>query len=248
MNFNDMSIFVTIYETRSINKSSTILQYAQSNLSARLKVLETELDTKLFYRKYNGLVPTESGDLFYQFCKETSNNLEKLKQKCETSKISVLISELLFNHDINNSQTIDLDKSEINIQKTSDIPIIAHQEDFDKIFCFQKIENLKHYDETIGHIESVYACSSNIKASEEMPIFVNKDKNCPFRKQSLMKFTHLKSVVEIDSFENIISLVENGKGIALLPKWLNKRANIKPYDQDIVLIPFYQYEKQNQSR
>ena len=141
MNFNDMSIFVTIYETRSINKSSKILQYAQSNLSARLKVLETELDTKLFYRKYNGLVPTESGGLFYQFCKETSNNLEKLKKKCETSKISILISELLFNHDINNSQTINLDKSEINIQKTSDIPIIAHQEDFDKIFCFQKIEN-----------------------------------------------------------------------------------------------------------
>ena len=248
MNFNDMSIFVTIYETSSINKISKILQYAQSNLSARLKVLETELDTKLFYRKYNGLVPTESGDLFYQFCKETSNNLEKLKKKCETSKISILISELLFNHDINNSQTIDLDKSEINIQKTSDIPIIAHQEEFDKIFCFQKIENLKHYDETIGHIESVYACSSNIKATEEMPIFVNKDKNCPFRKQSLMKFAHLKSVVEIDSFENIISLVENGKGIALLPKWLNKRAKIKPYDQDIVLIPFYQYEKKSQSR
>lgn len=248
MNFNDMSIFVTIYETRSINKSSKILQYAQSNLSARLKVLETELDTKLFYRKYNGLVPTKSGDLFYQFCKETSNNLEKLKKKCEISKISILISELLFNHDINNSQTIDLDKSEINIQKTSDIPTIAHQEDFDKIFCFQKIENLKHYDETIGHIESVYACSSNIKATEEMPIFVNKDKNCPFRKQSLMKFAHLKSVVEIDSFENIISLVENGKGIALLPKWLNKRAKIKPYVQDIVLIPFYQYEKKNQSR
>jgi len=77
------------YETRSINKSSKILQYAQSNLSARLKVLETELDTKLFYRKYNGLIPTESGDLFYQFCKETSNNLEKLKKKCETSKISI---------------------------------------------------------------------------------------------------------------------------------------------------------------
>ena len=155
---------------------------------------------------------------------------------------------MLFNHDINNSQTIDLDKSEINIQKTSDIPIIAHQEDFDKIFCFQKIENLKHYDETIGHIESVYACSSIIKSSEGMPIFVNKDENCPFRKQSLKKFAHLKSVVEIDSFENIISLVENGKGIALLPKWLNKRANIKPYDQDIVLIPFYQYESQNQNK
>ncbi|KXT92378.1 LysR-family regulatory protein [Streptococcus oralis] len=36
-----------------------------------------------------------------------------------------------------------MNKSEINIQKTSDIPIIAHQEDFDKIFCFQKIRTFK---------------------------------------------------------------------------------------------------------
>ncbi|KXT97130.1 LysR-family regulatory protein [Streptococcus oralis] len=49
-------------------------------------MLETELDTKLFYRKYNGLVPTESGDLFYQFCKETSNNLEKLKRNVKPRK------------------------------------------------------------------------------------------------------------------------------------------------------------------
>ena len=92
---------------------------------------------------------------------------------------------MLFNHDINNSQTIDLNKSEINIQKTSDIPIIAHQKTLIKFFAFKKIENLKHYDEIIGHIESVYACSSNIKATEEMPIFVNKDKNCPFWKTKL---------------------------------------------------------------
>lgn len=140
MNFNDMSIFVTIYETRSINKSSKILQYAQSNLSARLKVLETELDTKLFYRKYNGLVSTESGDLFYQFCKETSNNLEKLKKKCETSKISVLISELLFNHDINNSQTIDLNKSEINIQKLRIYQSLLIRKTLIKFFAFKKLK------------------------------------------------------------------------------------------------------------
>ena len=94
MNFNDMKIFVTIYETKSINKSSKILQYAQSNLSARLKVIETELGAKLFLRNYNGLVPTEKGDLFYQFCKETSNNLENLKERISKAKVRVLISEL----------------------------------------------------------------------------------------------------------------------------------------------------------
>ena len=41
MNFNDMSIFVTIYETRSINKSSKILQYAQSNqyLNSQIEIM-----------------------------------------------------------------------------------------------------------------------------------------------------------------------------------------------------------------
>ncbi len=40
-----------------------------------------------------------------------------------------------------------------------------------------------------------------------MPIFVNKDENCPFRKQKLNRslLDFKKSVVEIDSFENIIS-------------------------------------------
>mgnify|MGYP000070590847 CR=1 FL=1 len=133
MNFNDMKIFVTIYETKSINKSSKILQYAQSNLSARLKVIETELGCKLFLRNYNGLVPTEKGDLFYQFCKETSNNLENLKKRISKAKVTVLISELLLNHDINNLHTIDLGISDITIKKTSEIPSVTQQEDFDKI-------------------------------------------------------------------------------------------------------------------
>ncbi|OFT78511.1 LysR family transcriptional regulator [Granulicatella sp. HMSC30F09] len=243
MNFNDMKIFVTIYETKSINKSSKILQYAQSNLSARLKVIETELGCKLFLRNYNGLVPTEKGDLFYQFCKETSNNLENLKKRISKAKVTVLISELLLNHDINNLHTIDLGISDITIKKTSEIPSVAQQEDFDKIFCFQKIKNLKNYDEILGNIETMYFCSSNQLVDKETPFLINKDENCPLRKRTVREFAHLKEFVEIDSFENIITLVEKGQGFALLPTWLKNRSNIKPYTQDFVNIPFYQYEK-----
>ena len=243
MNFNDMKIFVTIYETKSINKSSKILQYAQSNLSARLKVIETELGCKLFLRNYNGLVPTEKGDLFYQFCKETSNNLENLKKRISKAKVTVLISELLLNHDINNLHTIDLGISDITIKKTSEIPSVAQQEYFDKIFCFQKIKNLKNYDEILGNIETMYFCSSNQLVDKETPFLINKDENCPLRKRTVREFAHLKEFVEIDSFENIITLVEKGQGFALLPTWLKNRSNIKPYTQDFVNIPFYQYEK-----
>lgn len=51
MNFNDLTTFVNIYETGSLNQSAIILGYAQSNLSVRLKTLESEMNTALFIRK-----------------------------------------------------------------------------------------------------------------------------------------------------------------------------------------------------
>ncbi len=95
------------------------------------------LETKWKYSilQYNSLIPTESGGLFYQFCKETSNNLE-IKKECETSKISILISELLFNHDIIIHKQLIWIKVGV-YQKTSDIPIIAHRGRIDKIFAFK---------------------------------------------------------------------------------------------------------------
>ena len=64
MNFNDLKIFIDIYETGSLNQSAVNLGYAQSNLTARLKNLESEQATLFFIRKYNGIVPTKNGDKF----------------------------------------------------------------------------------------------------------------------------------------------------------------------------------------
>ncbi|MGX7048535.1 hypothetical protein RU86_GL000583 [Lactococcus piscium] len=50
MNFNDLAIFVDIYETGSLNQSAIHLGYAQSNLTARLKKLELDMATRLFIR------------------------------------------------------------------------------------------------------------------------------------------------------------------------------------------------------
>ncbi|MDO4667549.1 MAG: LysR family transcriptional regulator [Streptococcus sp.] len=243
MNFNDINIFMVIYETKSLNKSAKILQYAQSNLSSRLKVMEDELNKKLFIRNYSGLIPTDSGKQFYKFCKETSSNLEKLKKSISLSKTSILISELLLNNDINNSNKIDFLTSEITIQKTSDIPILAREGDFDEIFCFKKIENLKNYNMSSENLEVIYFCSKTIAEFENLPVLVNKDKACPLRNQTLIDFPNIQGAIEIDSFENIISLVEDGKGIALLPEWMKKRSSLKQYNQEKILIPYYHYEK-----
>ena len=48
MNLNDLSIFINIYETGSLNQSAKALGYAQSNISARLQAIEREMGVQLF--------------------------------------------------------------------------------------------------------------------------------------------------------------------------------------------------------
>lgn len=57
-----LRIFKTITEEQSLSAAADRLNYAQSNISARLKVLETELDCSLFTRSKRGMFLTESGE------------------------------------------------------------------------------------------------------------------------------------------------------------------------------------------
>ncbi|QTQ08393.1 LysR family transcriptional regulator [Macrococcoides canis] len=50
MNTNDLELFMHMYETLSINKTAQLSDYAQSNVSMRLKSLENEFNNTLFIR------------------------------------------------------------------------------------------------------------------------------------------------------------------------------------------------------
>jgi LysR family nitrogen assimilation transcriptional regulator len=62
--FVDLLHFVSIAETGSFTKSAIQNNVAQSALSRRIRDLETELGTALFYRNGRGVVLTEAGELF----------------------------------------------------------------------------------------------------------------------------------------------------------------------------------------
>ncbi len=64
MEFVDLLHFVSIAETGSFTKSAIQNNVAQSALSRRIRDLETELGTALFYRNGRGVVLTEAGELF----------------------------------------------------------------------------------------------------------------------------------------------------------------------------------------
>ena len=79
MNFNDLYIYQTIYETRSLNKAALKLGYTQSNITARLKTMERELKAPLFVRSNLGVRPTKNGQKMYHFATKALQNYQNLR-------------------------------------------------------------------------------------------------------------------------------------------------------------------------
>lgn len=67
MDFQSLRFFVAAAETGSFSGAAEATNYAQSNLSGRMKQLEDELGEKLFYRNRRGVSLTAKGMLFYDY-------------------------------------------------------------------------------------------------------------------------------------------------------------------------------------
>jgi LysR family nitrogen assimilation transcriptional regulator len=70
MNLRQMSAFVAVYESGSINRAAQRLYVAQPSVSSLVKKLESDLGTRLFERLASGAKPTAAGDTFYRHCQK----------------------------------------------------------------------------------------------------------------------------------------------------------------------------------
>lgn len=69
MEIRDLRVFSSVAENSSISKAANELHYVQSNVTARIKHLEGQLDTVLFHRKSKGVELTASGHLLLDYAK-----------------------------------------------------------------------------------------------------------------------------------------------------------------------------------
>ncbi|MTD38676.1 LysR family transcriptional regulator [Erwinia sp. CPCC 100877] len=61
-NIADLIIFKTIYGVKSLNKTAQLLGYTQSNITARLKAIESDCQTIFFTRSHPGVTATTNGE------------------------------------------------------------------------------------------------------------------------------------------------------------------------------------------
>lgn len=66
----DLRIFYIVAQEKNITKASIRLGYVQSNVSARIQHLESEVNTPLFYRSKKGMVLTHAGETLFKYAQQ----------------------------------------------------------------------------------------------------------------------------------------------------------------------------------
>jgi LysR family nitrogen assimilation transcriptional regulator len=69
LEIRQMKYFVAVVDSGSVSRAAGRLFVAQSALSKQISDLETDLDVTLLHRSRSGVFPTESGKVFYEYCK-----------------------------------------------------------------------------------------------------------------------------------------------------------------------------------
>ncbi|WP_199617701.1 LysR family transcriptional regulator [Paenibacillus alkalitolerans] len=77
MELSDLKMFLAIIEQGSITRAAEKLGYVQSNITMRIRKLESELGVQLFHRNVKGVAPTEKGLLFKKHVMDILNRVDE---------------------------------------------------------------------------------------------------------------------------------------------------------------------------
>ncbi|WP_319471398.1 LysR family transcriptional regulator [uncultured Pseudodesulfovibrio sp.] len=226
-----LTIFKTVAEQGSISKSALILNCVQSNVTARIKQLESELEVQLFYRKSRGMELTASGKTLLPYAneierlmKEATRSVKDIGEPKGTLSIGTMASAAairlptLLSRYQKKCPKVELElttgPSEALVTMVLDYQIegafVAQQHNYDMI------ESYPAFDEELAIITA-----PDIHSLEDLtaPQFITFPKGS-FYRQRLEKWAKEngiapKSVMGMGTMEGILGFVSAGLGITL---------------------------------
>jgi len=80
MDLQSLKFFQAVAKSGSISKAAREMNYAQSNLTARIQQLESELQTELFYRHHRGTTLTDKGILLLAYTEKIFRLIDEAQQ------------------------------------------------------------------------------------------------------------------------------------------------------------------------
>lgn len=255
MELYQLQMFQTIVECGSMAKAATRLHCVPSNITARIKQLEEELNTPLFHREGKTLQLTASGEIFLKHCQNILTLCDEAKrsvhpdappsgilrigaiESCAITRLPKLLAQF---HQYYPQVSVQittgtwkqllLDVS----QHKLDGAIVAGSVDF------PLLDQFKMYQENMLLITPL--SMPDLTTQEDLigkEIFMWTE-GCPYR-AALEAWLKLKNIVlpitSITSYATIIGCVSAGSGISLVPQ------SVYTQYQAISAIKAYRFEE-----
>ncbi|AWX57918.1 MULTISPECIES: LysR family transcriptional regulator [Brevibacillus] len=232
MEINDLKIFQMVATLGSVSKTAAELSYVQSNVTARIKLLEKELGTPLFYRNKRGMTLNTEGKRLLEYSREIINKFEEMQKYFHRASEPSGVLEVGMVETINAlprllssycSQYPHVDISlkagvtENLLQKVLDLAL-------DGAFVSGPINHPLIEQEQVFQEELVLVTKNSSFTASDITgkALLLYKKGCGYRErlETWMKVEGLipKKVMEFGTFETIIGGVAAGIGITILPK------------------------------
>ena len=247
MDINTYKIFVTVAETNNISYTAEVLGYTQSGVSHSMKRLEKELGLQLFIRDRYGVHLTPIGRDFLQKVRALMSENEKLEQfiynikGLEVGSLNIgALSSISVNWlpDIINNFNIEHPNITINLKEggISDLYNWGSESKVDFAFSSLDIKdnnrNLEFLPISSDKYVAILPNEYNTENMNNFPIskfngenFIIPDLSYDNSIFEILKKENSKPIFRFSSQNDysIISMVENGLGLSILPELAIKR-------------------------
>ncbi|EAF6348329.1 LysR family transcriptional regulator [Listeria monocytogenes] len=237
MDIENMKAFNKVAELKSISAAANELHHLQSNMSNKIKNIEKQFQTQLFFRHSNGVEPTKEGEKIYQQFKKMillwEETIDIINNEEETISIGITQSSLPmeFNTIIKEFyQQFPNKKLSIVSGSTSElIPKIANREltiayvaELEKENLFQDsqiISQTLSWDKLVFAGNTAGKSVQKILAEERLYVF---SKQCYSYRALAALINDINipnvSISEINIPETLVEICNNGLGIGIIPE------------------------------
>ncbi|HAM2152056.1 TPA: LysR family transcriptional regulator [Listeria monocytogenes] len=237
MDIENMKAFNKIAELKSISAAANELHHLQSNMSNKIKNIEKQFQTQLFFRHSNGVEPTKEGEKIYQQFKKMillwEETIDIINNEEETISIGITQSSLPmeFNTIIKEFyQQFPNKKLSIVSGSTSElIPKIANREltiayvaELEKENLFQDsqiISQTLSWDKLVFAGNTAGKSVQKILAEERLYVF---SKQCYSYRALAALINDINipnvSISEINIPETLVEICNNELGIGIIPE------------------------------
>lgn len=234
MELSDIDIILAVGRSGKISQAAKELNYAQSNVTTRIKKLEQEYEVQLFNRFHKGVVPTAKGEQFIKYAERIHNLLHDLEEDMKdvgepsgTLKIGIVETAASSRFmEILNEYQIAHPKVSISLVNATAPKVLRHKiqsNEIDGAFisgaCVKEGLRVEYEMQDTVHI---------ISKRTETPIeslcqvsWVVFPQGCPYREITEMflekEGLSARNMIEVSTMENLLSCVESGIAYTIMP-------------------------------